>query len=337
MMAHISRPNSGIWPFPHLVTASRLLWVAALCILLLWSGRATEMDRAFVMTGQAIHAAATGQNNSQVVNGFSQIAESLWPMQLESRIELHQQAGQPKASALPFSHIETTSRSTQSTDPLTGQAVTTSHTKTELVVPYGYVLVVVSKLIETIQMAIWATLIALVISLPLGFLAARNLMGDGLVVGLARSLIGLLRAIPELVSALFFVVAFGFGPIAGIFALGLHAAGFLGKFFADDSENADPKPQEALVALGANTIKVARFAVLPQVLPQYIAYILYILDRNIRMATVIGLVGAGGIGQELKGRFDMYDYGHVATILVAIFILVVLVDQLSASIRKQLL
>lgn len=336
-MGRIIRLKSGVWRFPQLLTVPRLIWLGVLCFLLLWSGRATEMDRAFVMTSQAVHAALTGQKDSQVVNGFSQIAQSLWPLQLETRTELHHQTGSPVAHALPFSYLETTSRLTQSMDPATGKLVSSQVQVTELVVPYGYVWLVVTKLVETIQMAIWATLIALVISGPLGFLAARNLMGEGFIVASARALIGLLRAVPELVSALFFVVAFGFGPIAGILALGLHAAGFLGKFFADDSENADPKPQEALIALGANTFKVARFAVLPQVLPQYTAYTLYILDRNIRMATVIGLVGAGGIGQELKGRFDMYDYGHVATILVAIFILVVLVDQLSAGIRKKLL
>jgi len=102
---------------------------------------------------------------------------------------------------------------------------------------------------------------------------------------------------PELIVALFLVLAYGFGPIAGVLALGLHAAGFLGKFYAEDIENADKKPQEALEAIGAGKLKTLWYGVIPQVLPQYIAYTAYILDRNLRMATVIGLVGAGGIGQ----------------------------------------
>jgi phosphonate transport system permease protein len=125
------------------------------------------------------------------------------------------------------------------------------------------------------------------------------------------------------------------GPIAGILALGLHAAGFLGKFYADDIEHADDKPQQALRAIGANRVKVLAAAVLPQVMPQYIAYTLYILDRNVRMATIVGIVGAGGIGQELKGRYDIFNYGHVGTILVVIFITVFLLDQVSARIRTR--
>lgn len=295
------------------------------------------MDRAFALTGQAVVAAMTGDKTSQVANGFAQIGKSLWPLQLETRTPVSQ-IENFKADKLPlFSHIEKRQIDSQAMEPATGQMTTTRQTVSELVVPYGYILLVLGKLVETLQIALWGTILSLLISIPLGFLGARNLMGDGIVVVVTRAIVSFLRAIPELVSALFLVVAYGFGPIAGVLALGLHGAGFLGKFFADDSENADPKAQEALQALGANRLKVARFAVLPQVMPQYTAYTLYILDRNIRMATVIGLVGAGGIGQELKGRFDMYAYGHVATILVAIFMLVVLIDTVSAKLREKLL
>ena len=153
----------------------------------------------------------------------------------------------------------------------------------------------------------WGTLLAMLIGAPLAFFGARNLSPHPLLVTLSRAVVSLLRAIPELISALFFVLAYGFGPIAGVLALALHAAGFLGKFYAEDIENADTGPQEALRAIGANRLKLLRYAMLPQVLPQYIAYTLYILDRNVRMATVIGLVGAGGIGLELKGRYDLYN------------------------------
>jgi phosphonate transport system permease protein len=142
---------------------------------------------------------------------------------------------------------------------------------------------------------------------------------------------------PELIIAMFLVLGFGFGAIAGYLALGLHGAGFLGKFYAEDIEAADPKPQEALAALGAGKLRVLRAAVLPQVAPSYVAYTLYILDRNVRMAAVIGLVGAGGIGQELKGRYDTFEYGHVGTILLVIFLTVFVLDQVAAKLRARLI
>jgi phosphonate transport system permease protein len=111
----------------------------------------------------------------------------------------------------------------------------------------------------------------------------------------------------------------------------------LGKFYAEDIENADRKPQEALEAIGSGKLRTLWWGVLPQVMPQYVAYTSYILDRNLRMATVIGLVGAGGIGQELKGRFDLFQYGHVMTILLAIFLFVFALDQLSARIRARMI
>jgi len=170
--------------------------------------------------------------------------------------------------------------------------------------------------------------------LPLALLAAHNTMPLQSLRRVARGMIAVLRAVPELISALFLVMAFGFGPIPGVLALGLHAAGFLGKFYADDMEASDPTPQKALLAIGGARLAVWRVAVLPQVMPQFIAYTLYILDRNVRMATVIGLVGAGGIGQELRGRFDMYQFGHVGTILLATLIVVGLIDVLSNRMRK---
>ena len=213
-----------------------------------------------------------------------------------------------------------------------------SITRTEVLVqPVGYLLRILGKMLETLEIAFWATILAVIASLPLAYYGASNYAPNRLAYGAARAAVSWLRAVPELVSALFLVLAFGFGPIAGILALGLHGAGFLGKFYAEDIENADGGPQEALSALGASRLKVLTVAVLPQVLPQYVAYTLYILDRNVRMATVIGIVGAGGIGQELKGRYDMFNYSHVTTILIAIFITVFLLDQLSARIRRRMI
>lgn len=336
-MMQTNPAKASSWVFRPLLTGKLLIWVLLAIMVLAWSGKATQMDRGLALTGQAIVVGVTGKGDSQVANGFGQIARSLWPLQLETRTPIAQIEHFRADRLPPFSRVEHRKSTTQSLDPSTGAYVKSTQSVSELVVPYGYLVTVLGKLIETLQIALWGTILSLLISIPLGFFGARNLMGDGIVVAAARTFVSFFRAVPELVSALFLVVAYGFGPIAGVIALGLHGAGFLGKFFADDSENADPKPQEALQALGANRLKLARYAVLPQVMPQFTAYTLYILDRNIRMATVIGLVGAGGIGQELKGRFDLYAYGHVATILLAIFLMVLLIDQLSAKLRRKLL
>jgi phosphonate transport system permease protein len=189
---------------------------------------------------------------------------------------------------------------------------------------------------KTVEMGLLATVIGVVFSLPLAVLAARNYAPARTVYHAARALVVFLRAVPELISALFLVLAYGFGPAAGVLALALHCTGFLGKFFAEEIEQCDRAPQEALTALGAGRLKTLRFAVWPQVLPHYAGYVCYVLDRNVRMATVIGLVGAGGIGQELKGRYDLFQYGHVATIILAIFLVVLALDRLSDALRAKL-
>ena len=142
---------------------------------------------------------------------------------------------------------------------------------------------------------------------------------------------------PELIIALFLVLIYGFGPIAGVLALAIHTSGVLGKFFADEIENAPVGPQLALKSSGASRLKVLRYAVFPHVFPAWVAYVQYIFERNIRSATVLGIVGAGGIGMELKGRWDMFDYGHVSTMLFVIFIVVIVLEIVSQKIRKKAL
>jgi phosphonate transport system permease protein len=178
-------------------------------------------------------------------------------------------------------------------------------------------------------------MISIMISLPLGIIGAKAYTPNKIAYFMSRGILGFHRAMPELIIALFFVLMYGFGPVAGIFALALHTSGVLGKFFADEIENAPPGPQEALKATGANKLKVLRFSVLPQVFPQYVAYVQYIFERNIRTATILGIVGAGGIGVELKGRWDLFDYAHVSTILLVIFLTVMLLEYLSHKLRSR--
>ncbi|MDP9037005.1 MAG: phosphonate ABC transporter, permease protein PhnE, partial [Myxococcota bacterium] len=236
-----------------------------------------------------------------------------------------------------FARVEKRETKTSRYDFAEKKMVEASATEEVLVEPAGYLLYVCAKMLQSLEMAVWGTLFALVLGVPLAYLGARGYSPHRAVYVVSRTTSSFFRAVPELVSALILVLAFGFGPMAGIVALGFHSAGFFGKFYADDIENADRGPQEALFAVGANKLKVLRCAVMPQVAPQYIAYTQYILERNVRMATVIGVVGAGGIGIELKGRFDMFDFGHVSTILLVIFVTVLLLEQASQRLRRRII
>jgi phosphonate transport system permease protein len=325
---------ASTWRFPRpFGIRSVLIAVVALSVLAV-TGKRVEIDRMVVLNLQALGAFVDPHIDSQVDRGLAAVGHELWPMQISERTEVGRIEGFDRRHLPPFSQLQTIETVVQTLDPNTLHMVSRRERAEYLVQPFGYLEHVAIKLVETIEIALWGTLLAVLIGAPLAYLSARNLTPLPLVAFAARAVVGFFRAIPELISALFLVLAYGFGPIAGVVALGLHAAGFLGKFFAEDVENADPEPQLALIAIGANKLKVLRYAILPQVMPQYIAYTLYILDRNVRMATVIGLVGAGGIGQELKGRYDLYNYHHVATILVAIFLLVFALDQLSARLRR---
>ena len=210
-------------------------------------------------------------------------------------------------------------------------------TRDFLVNKYGYLERVILLMIQTIEIALWGTLLALLIALPQAYFAARGYSPNRLTYSIARFWTSFTRATPELILALVCVMIFGFGAIAGVITLAFNTSGFLGKFLADDIENADKGPQEALRSLGANKLKVLRYAVLPHVLPSYLAYLQYILERNVRAATAIGVVGAGGIGMELKGRWDMYNYGHVSTVLIVMFITVLSLERLTQAARAKII
>jgi len=325
------------WHLDQPYRAKHLLWLLLALAFLLFTGHRTEMDKMIMMTWQAVGNVVGLADDSQVVRGLSRVGESMWPPALGTQEEVARLADLDRENLPLFASIQVHERVEQKLNTDTLELEEHREQAELLVKPLGYVWLVFIKMLETIEIAIWGTLLSVVLSIPLAWYAARNYTYNKFTYTLARGTISLLRSMPELIVALFLVLAYGFGPIAGVLALGLHAAGFLGKFYAEDIENADKKPQEALEAIGAGKLKTLWYGVMPQVVPQYIAYTLYILDRNVRMATVIGLVGAGGIGQELKGRFDMFQYDHVATILIAIFIVVFLLDQFSARLRAKLI
>ena len=317
--------------------AKSILAAFGIFLLLGWTGHNTEIPRMLNLLGDWSLDIIGVRESSQVGTGFDKVAQDLFPIALSdktpiSRIENLDRENLPRFSRLEVQEIREV---TMNSD--TFELEEQLRVEEYLVEPLGYLWHVIEKMVETLEIALWGTFIAIVVSIPLAYLSARNYTPNLLLYQSARALVGMLRSVPELISALFLVLAFGFGPIAGILALGLHAAGFLGKFYAEDIENAEKGSQEALLSLGSSKPKVLWYAVMPQVLPSYVAYNLYILDRNVRMATVIGIVGAGGIGQELKGRYDMFNYGHVATILLVMFVTVFTLDQLSARIRKKLI
>ncbi|MEO1066275.1 MAG: phosphonate ABC transporter, permease protein PhnE, partial [Pseudomonadota bacterium] len=313
-----SRLPSESWELHRTVTPKTIGILLVIAILAAFSAKNVELDKAASETWQAV-ASSFGFGESKVINGAGNFLSKAFPLQVSTIQETNRIENFDPDNLPWFSYVENRVEREYS-------VIEEKFTETEaefLVKPMGYLVKVLIKMWETIEMAIWGTIFSVLLAIPLAICAARNYTPHAAVYQASRAICSFNRAMPELILALFFVLMYGFGPIAGIMALALHTSGFLGKFFADEIENADPGPQRALKATGANRLKALRYAVMPQVMPQYYAYIQYILERNIRTATVLGIVGAGGIGTELKGRWDLFDYDHVATILLVIFITVV--------------
>lgn len=202
---------------------------------------------------------------------------------------------------------------------------------------WAYSRALVKPTIETIEIAIWGTVLGIVLGLPLGLLGARNITPHLIFYGIARFILNALRGVSELVFALIFVSAVGLGPFPGILALALHNAGMLGKFYAEAIEATDPGPVEALQASGANWIQTIVFAIIPQVTPHFITYNMYRFEVSIRAATVLGLVGAGGIGFHLISSIRLFDYQETAVVLIIIVLLVVITDYSGTRLRARII
>jgi phosphonate transport system permease protein len=201
----------------------------------------------------------------------------------------------------------------------------------------SYIALLVDATIETVQIAIWGTMIAILFSIPLALLGARNTTPHILVFHATRMLLNALRSINELVFALIFVSAVGLGPFAGVLAIALHATGMLAKFCAEEAEGVDRGQIEALQTTGATKMQVILFAVIPQVIPAFISYSIYRLDVSIRSATVLGLVGAGGLGFSLIQTMKLFKYHQTATCILAIFLLVLVSDIICAKLREKVI
>jgi phosphonate transport system permease protein len=190
---------------------------------------------------------------------------------------------------------------------------------------------------ETLLMAYLGTLIGAIAAFVLCFLASQNLTQSKGVVFLTRRLLEFSRTVPELVFALIFVVAFSLGPLPGILALAIHSAGALGKLFAEVVENIDMKPVEGVVAAGGNWFHKIRFAVLPQVASNFASYALLRFEINVRGASVLGFVGAGGIGQTLLEVIRKFYYADISALLVMIIATVMIIDAVTERIRHKLI
>ncbi len=205
--------------------------------------------------------------------------------------------------------------------------------------------------LQTLAVSLVSMLLAVALGVALGLVAVDPRLHGGLLgVGrpsrvaravrstlyqASRATLNVIRSIPELFWALIFVLAIGLGPFAGVLALGLHAAGVLGKLYAELFETLDPRPIEALRAAGASRMGLLCYGALPQMLPAGLSYTLYRWEIAIREATILGFVGAGGLGYELYVRVNLFHHHQLATLLLTIFALVTLVDAASAAIRRK--
>ena len=199
---------------------------------------------------------------------------------------------------------------------------------------------VVQRMGETIAQALMATTLGILIAVPLSFLGARNLMmvnplGTA-VYYVARTAFNILRSIEPLIMAIVFVVWVGLGPFAGVLALVAHSVAALAKLYSEAIESIDPGPIEAITATGANRLQVIVYAVLPQVLPPFVAFSVYRWDINVRMSTIIGFVGGGGIGFLLQQWIRLSKYNEAATAIWAIAIVVSVLDYASAQVRERI-
>lgn len=189
------------------------------------------------------------------------------------------------------------------------------------------------QMVVSVQVAIWGTVLAVVLAIPFGILCADNVVPVWVSFPIRR-VMDAARAINEMVFAVLFVVAVGLGPFAGVLAIFVHTTGILAKLFSEAVEAIDPRPVEGVRATGADRIHEVIFGIIPQVLPLWISYTLYRFESNVRSATVVGLVGAGGIGQVFFEAFRGFDYHATSAILIIIILTVSVLDIASQRLRR---
>ncbi|NJO38664.1 MAG: phosphonate ABC transporter, permease protein PhnE [Rhizobiales bacterium] len=190
-------------------------------------------------------------------------------------------------------------------------------------------------LFQTINMAVFATMVGALIGFGLSFPASRNLVSSYWIYFIARRIMEIARGVPDVIYAILFVWAFGIGPMAGIVAIAIHSAGALGKMFAEVNENVSERPIEGVRAVGGTWFEEMRFGVVPQVWPNFLSYIWLRLEINIRSSSIIGFVGGGGIGQELYYVINFNFYEEVSAIVLLVILTVTCVDLISERLRHR--
>lgn len=202
---------------------------------------------------------------------------------------------------------------------------------------WSYLSVIWPKLIETIKMAVLGTVIGSAVAFIYSLLIARNLVKNKVVTGVLRFIMNIIRTIPDLLLGAVFVAVVGIGPVAGVMALAVFTFGVVVKLFYEAIETIDPGPIEALTAVGANKLQIIHHAVMPQIMTYFISYVLYAFEINVRASTVLGYIGAGGIGLNLQQTLQVFNYAQTGTIIIVIIVVVVLIDYVSSKSREALM
>jgi phosphonate transport system permease protein len=207
----------------------------------------------------------------------------------------------------------------------------------ELLAPnWAYLPSTVGPMIETFQMAVLASVIGCGVAWPVSFLASRPTTTGRIGYVVSRAILSVVRAIPDILYALIFVAAVGIGPLPGILALVLFNLGVVAKLLSETVDGIDRGPIEAANAAGGTKLQTVRSAVVPQVLPNYVAYSLYTFELNIRASTVLGIVGAGGIGRTLLAQYKLFEWSNVSVSIVELFVFVLLIELFSIWLRRRL-
>jgi phosphonate transport system permease protein len=203
--------------------------------------------------------------------------------------------------------------------------------------PGGLLHLYLKGLSETLAIAFLGTLLAAVIAFPLAFIAAKNVVGQRIVHFLSRRIFDTIRGVDTLIWALIFINVVGLGPFAGILAVAMSDIGSFGKLFSEAIETADTKPIDGVTSIGGSAFHQIRFGIVPQVLPVILSQVLYYFESNTRSATVIGIVGAGGIGLYLSNEINQQNWDHVAFLIIMVLITVAIIDFISARLRFALI
>ncbi len=201
----------------------------------------------------------------------------------------------------------------------------------------SYIKIVIPPLLETIKMAIIGTTLGAIFAFPFSLAISRNLVKNKFVNTILRFILNIIRTIPDLMLAAVFVAIVGIGPVAGIISLAIFSFGMIAKLFYETIETIDEGPIEAIISSGGSKIDVIRYAVIPQIMSHFFSYLLYAFEINVRASTVLGYIGAGGIGIFLQRSLSQFRYDQTSIIVIAIFAVVLIIDAVSNQLRERLL